>query len=333
MTNKQVLITGASGFVGRHLCQYLVECGWRVRAVVRSAAMHHALPATVDGVVVPDITGTVDWHPLLRDTSAVVHLVGRTHGLRKHGADPREAYQRINVDATRQLVRACGETGLGRFVFLSSIKVVGKGAAEEYTETTPCRPADEYGKTKWEAEKLVGDVGRHMGLATVILRPPLVYGPHVIGNFLRLLALTRRRLPLPLGAVRNARSLVFVGNLVSAVRRVLEHPAAAGEVFHVADDTPLSTRDLLHKLSTLQGHSPWLLPVPVSLLRLTAALLGHGLDVARLVDSLTVSTQKLRDKIGWDPAFTSDEGLRQTVQWFSALEGNHGAVPIEERSA
>jgi nucleoside-diphosphate-sugar epimerase len=323
MTGR-VLVTGANGFVGRVVCAQLMAAGWAVRAGVRRTEAIAALPVGVEPLIVPPAGGAGDWVPALRGTDAVVHLVARTHVLRDRASDPLAAYRRINVDGTRQLLAASSTTGVRRFVYMSSIKAVGEGNDNlPYTEAAACEPEDAYGISKLEAEGLVLAAARD-GVEPVVLRPPLVYGPGVQGNFLRLLEAVSRGIPLPLGSVNNARSMISVANLASVVQFGLEKPGATGEVFHVTDDTTLSTPQLISRLADLMHRPVRLLPVPVSLLRVGGRLLGRAGEVNRLVSSLTVSSAKARHVLGWVAPQSVEEGLRDTVTWFRATVAGSG---------
>ncbi len=313
----QVAVTGANGFVGQHLCSALAEQSRDVRGVVRRSEAVEMLPAGVEPALVQRMQEPASWEKAVRGASAVVHLIGRAHVMRDPSTDPLAAYREVNVGITRALLKACHSEGVPHFVFLSSIKAVGEGAAKSYEESSPCAPEDPYGVSKREAEELVLNAGRDGDMVTTVLRPPLVYGPGVKGNFLRLLGLARRGLPLPLGCVRNARSMVFVGNLASAIETVLEYPDDAEGIFHVADPGPaLSTPELVQKLAQLMGRPARIVPFPVGLMRLAGKVLGRTDDVDRLTRSLVVSTELIPEKLGWEAPYSVDEGLAETVRWY-----------------
>jgi len=199
-------------------------------------------------------------------------------------------------------------------------------------ESSPLVAEDPYGRSKADAERGLAALASAGRLAPVILRPPLVYGPEARGNFARLVALVARGVPLPLGAVRNRRSLLFVGNLVDAIVRSLDHPAAAGETFMVSDGEDLSTPDLVRRIARALGRPARLVPVPPALLRLGGALAGRSDDVARLLDDLVVDPSKVRALLGWSPVFTLDEGLHQTAVWYRTVADHpYGGRSIGER--
>lgn len=314
----RVLVTGASGFVGGHLCPELMAAGWTVRAVVRNPEAARRLPEGVEHFMISGIGSETDWAEGLEGVDAVAHLAGRAHVTHEESADPMGAYREVNVGGTRRLAEACSEAGVCRLVFVSSVKAVGEGAPVAYTEETACRPEDAYGVSKLEAEGALAEVFTRTGLEAVVLRPPLVYGPGVKANFLRLLGLVERGLPLPFGSVKNARSMVYVGNLVGAILLCLEHPAASGGTFFVADGEPPSTRGLVMKMGEALKRPARLVPVPVPLLRLGGRVTGRSAEVDRLVGSLTMSTEKIRRHLGWSPRYSVDDGLRETVNWYKA---------------
>jgi len=310
----RVLVTGATGFVGRALLPRLLEQGWVVRAAVRRPDA--ALPEGVEAVVAGDLEAGVDWRPALEGVDLVVHLAARVHVMGETGMDVLERYRRTNVAATRRLAEAARAAGVRRFLLMSSVKAMGEGGGAPFTEATPPAPADPYGVSKLEAEAaLCAAAGDAAGDAMewVVLRPPLVYGPGVGANFGKLLTLARRGVPLPLGAVRNRRGLIFVGNLADAVIRCLTHPGAAGRCFLIQDGEPLAVPELVRRLAACFGRRALLVPVPVALLRLAARVLGARAAFDRLCGSLEVDDSALRRATGWTPPFTVDEGLRATV--------------------
>lgn len=306
----RVLVSGANGFVGAALCQALAGRGWAVVPAVRRA---RGLPGEV---VVGDIGPGTDWRAALAGCDAVAHLAARVHVMREASREPLAAFREVNTAGTLNLARQAAEAGVRRFVYLSSIKVLGEGRDAPYTLADEAAPAEPYALSKWEAEQGLHALGRNTGLEVVVLRPPLIYGPGVKANFLGLLRALARGWPLPLGAVHNRRSLLYRGNLASAIEVCLTHPAAAGRTFLVCDGEDVSTPELIRRLARALGRPARLLPVPPSLLRLGAGLLGRGAQARRLLDSLAVDGGALREALGWTPPHTLDEGLRVTARWY-----------------
>lgn len=310
MTGR-VLVAGASGFIGSALIKRLERDGrWESLAGSRRGG---SLPRSAEWVVTPSLEAGADWSPALRGVNAVVHAAGRAHVLDEAATDPLEAFRRCNVDGTLQLARQAAQAGVRRFVFLSSIGVLGRSSERPFRFDDSPAPEDDYALSKWEAEQGLWQVGRETGMEMILVRPPLVYGPKAPGNFGKLVEWVERGVPLPLGAVYNRRSLVGVDNLVDLLVTCLEHPAAANRVVLAADGEDLSTTDLLRRLSAAMGRRARLVPVPHGLLRAGAEIVGRGEMARRLLDSLQVDITDTRDTLGWEPPVSLDEGLRRAV--------------------
>lgn len=243
----------------------------------------------------------------------VVHLAARVHMMRESVQDPLASYLEINTGATLNLARQAVQSGVKRFVFISTIKVNGEGRDAAYRETDVPAPEDAYAISKWEAEQGLQRIARETGLEVVILRPPLVYGPGVKANFLRLMKTIQRGWPLPLGAIRNRRSLLYLGNFVDAIRLCVEHPAAAGQTFLLDDGQAVSTPELIRAVARAMGRPARLLAVPVGVLAFLGALLGKRAAVARLTGSLHVDSSAIRSRLGWTPPYSMEAGLAATV--------------------
>lgn len=311
------LVTGGDGFVGSRVCDLLARRDYRITSASRNAAARAG--AGPYRRVALDLTGHGDLRPLLEGVDCVVHLAARTHVMRDTAADPLREYRRINTEGTSKLATAAARAGVRRFVFLSSIKVNGEQTTTRpYTEADEPHPEDAYGITKWEAERALRVVESRTGMEVVIVRPPLVYGPGVKANFLRLMQLVARGVPLPLGAIDNRRSMVYVGNLADAVRACVELPQAAGKTYLVSDGADLSTPQLIRALAQALRVKPRLVGMPLPWLTVAAAALGQGALVSRLTQSLQVDSTRLREDLGWHPPYTVDAGLAETAAWFQA---------------
>ena len=312
MSDGTILVTGANGFVGRVLCDALAGSGRAVRKAVRAVAAGDA-----NAIAVGDIGPATDWRAALEGVGAVVHLAARTHVLREAAPDPLAAYLRVNAGGTESLARSAAARGVRRLVFLSSVKVNGERTREHpCTEDEPPRPEDAYGASKWTAEQALARVAAETGLEAVVLRAPLVYGPGVKGNFLRLMQLVARGVPLPLGAVANRRSLIHAGNLAHAIVTALDAPRAAGRTYLVSDGEDVSTPELVRMLARALGVKPRLLPVPLAALGIAAALAGKRAELARLTGSLQVDSSRIRTELAWRPPFTLAQGLGLTARWY-----------------
>ena len=243
--------------------------------------------------------------------------------MRERAADPLAAFRRTNVEGTLRLARAAAEAGTERFVFLSSVKVLGEATPDRpFTDSSPPDPRDPYGVSKWEAEKALSEIAGRFKMGVVILRPPLVYEPGVKGNFRSLMRLVDRGVPSPLGSIANRRSLLCLGNLVDAIERCLAHRAAAGRTYLIHDGEDLSTADLLRRLAAALGRKAPPFSVPEAVLKLAAGCLGRKAEAGRLLGSLMVDDRPLRVELGWKPPFTVEQGLAETAKWYRERADN-----------
>jgi nucleoside-diphosphate-sugar epimerase len=305
---SDILITGSNGFVGSALVSALPEHAVR-RALRRSVAFLRP-----NDYIVGDIGPSTDWHLALAGVDCVVHLAARTH-VKKDTMDA--LYRTVNVEATRNLAQQAAVAGVRRFVFLSSIKVNGEvTVARPFTADNPPHPEDIYGITKREAEDALRDISANTGMEIVILRPPLVYGPGVKGNFLSLMHCIARGVPLPLGSIINRRTLIYVGNLVDAIIAATDSPVPAGKTYLVGDSEDVSTPGLIRSIAIAMHVHPCLLPFPPALLRASANAVGKREEMRRLTGSLQVDSSKIRNELNWNPRFDLAQGLARTAQWY-----------------
>jgi len=310
------LITGANGFVAGALCGQLIGMGFEVRGVVRSEGS--MLPAGIERISVGGIDGNTDWSGALQGIDCVIHLAARVHVMREGSADPLAEFRKVNVSGTRRLAEAATAAGVKRFVYVSSIKVNGEATFERpFSESDVPNPQDPYGISKWEAEAVLHRISKETGLEVVILRPPLVYGPGVGGNFIRMLVWIKRGIPLPLGSVRNRRSMIYVENLADALIHCATHAKAAGETFLIADSESISTPELIRLLAEKMGRKPRVFSFPVSLLKLLGKFTGKSSEIERLTGSLEADASKIRKMLDWKPPRSLDDGLKKTADWFS----------------
>lgn len=305
-----MLITGANGLVGRALCSVLDQTEHKVVRAVRISITPWEVP-------VGDLNESTDWSEALgQNTDVVVHLAAQVPLTDGVSSSSGGLYGQVNTLGTANLARQCAEHGVKRFVFVSTVKVLGEGKSEPYRNADLAVPPDAYAISKWDAEQALWQVAAETGMEVVILRPPLVYGPEVKGNFLRLMQAIDKRRPLPLGAIQNQRSLVYLGNLVDVIRLCLTHPKAAGKAFLVSDGDDVSTPELVRRIAASLGRRPFLLPVPVSWMRWAGRVLGKQAAVDRLLSSLCVDISPLREELSWTPPYTMQEGLEATAQWY-----------------
>ncbi len=311
----RILVTGANGFVGAKLCTVLPRPGSVVRAGCRRGG---TVPAGAQEVArIGDAGPEADWTAALAGVDAVVHLAARVHVMREESRDPLAEFRRVNVAGTRRLAECAVQAGVRRFVYVSSIKVNGeRTGSRPFTETDPPCPEDAYAQSKYEAEMALREIAARTGMEIVIVRPPLVYGPGVKGNFLALLRVVQMGLPLPLASCNNRRSLVGLSNIADLLALCVTHPAAAGETFLAADGEELSTPELLRRAGRALGRPARLFPVPPALLRAGARMLGRAGAGERLCGSLQIDISRTRRILGWNPPSSVDEELARTAQWY-----------------
>jgi len=306
----KILLTGANGFLGSSLAVNLNARPYvRLTAAVRRRV---EIPASYF-FEVSGLYANTDWSTAVANQQVVIHAAARAHIMKDEVSDPLAEYRRINVDGTLNLARQTAAAGVDRFIFISSIKVNGEQTplGQPFTADDTAAPEDAYGISKWEAEQGLNKIAAETGMEVVIIRPPLVYGPNVKGNFASMINLVERGFPLPLGAIHNQRSLVALDNLVDLIITCIDHPAAANQVFLAGDGQDLSTTELLRGVAKAAGKRSRLIPFPSSLLMLAATLLGKKLVAQRLLGSLQVDISKARDLLGWEPPLSTEEGLRR----------------------
>jgi nucleoside-diphosphate-sugar epimerase len=277
-------------------------------------------------VVLHDRSTERETNDALQGVQIVVHLAARVHVMVDDASNPLQEFQRVNVDWTERLVTRAAAQGVLRFVYLSSVKVNGEQTVVPFTEQDTPKPQDSYGVSKWEAEQALARVSTQTGMEAVVARSPLVYGPGVRGNFLQLLNIIRRGMPLPLASIRNQRSLVYLGNLVDALARCIQDPRAAGQTYLVRDGEDLSTPELVRRLSLAMESSVCLWPCPTSLLYWMGQVAGKRDMIDRLVGSLQVNSSKIQTELDWHPPFSVDAGLSETAVWFRARTSSLAGV-------
>ncbi len=319
----RILVSGANGFIGSGLCRTLSREGFLVRCAVRR---RETFPREgCEYVQVGDIGPGTEWSEALEGVAAVVHLAARVHRMRDTSDEASVQYERVNTLGTIHLAAAASKARVPRFLFLSTVKVSGEETFDTpFSEDAPPRPQDAYAISKWKAEQGIREISRRDGLETVIIRPPLAYGPGVRANFLRLMRLVDRAMPLPLGAVKNRRSLVGLQNLAFFIVSCLRRPEAAGNTFFVRDSEDTSTADLIRRMAQALGRRPRLIPAPVSLLKFAAGLVGKKSAVQRLTGSLQVDDSKARELLAWSPPFSMDEEMARTAEWYIRTFRKHG---------
>jgi nucleoside-diphosphate-sugar epimerase len=313
----KVLVTGASGFVGRAVCARLSEVG-DVELTATARSSDHA-GVTGGGIVARELGSDTSWRDLLDSVDVIVHAAARVHVMR--GPDDHAAYRRVNVDGTLNLARQAADCGVQRFVFLSSVKVNGDNTqpGQAFGADDQPAPVDAYGLSKHEAEMGLLRLVKGHDMEVVTIRPPLVYGPGVKANFLALMRWVYKRYPLPFATVDNARSLLALDNLVDLIGICCRHPGAANETFMAADGEDISTAELVSRIGIALNRPARLVAVPPKVLLTLATIAGKRSETNKLLGNLQVDTRKTRELLDWKPATTMDQALVATAKHF--LEG------------
>ncbi len=322
---KNILVTGATGFIASHLVPVLAQ-NWHIRAALRQETKGDNFSKSITTITVGEIDGETNWHQSLEGIDTVIHLAGRAHILAEKVANPEQEFLRVNTFGTANLVKQSLAMGVKHFIFISSIGAMASLNEQILRENSPCQPDTPYGHSKLLAEKALIEETKNSNMTWTIIRPPLVYGPGNPGNMERLIKLINLGLPLPFAAINNRRSLVFVENLVDALVSVLRYPhKAANQIFLISDGQDVSTSELIDKISQLKNKPIKQLPVPPNLL----TILGKGGDyvenmlhrqmpinsttVERLVGSLFVDIRYIQNTLLWHPPYTIDQGLEKTL--------------------
>lgn len=314
----KILLTGANGFIGKSLCQRLLDERNNIVAPVRSpnSLVNDDL---IQAVHITSLHDDIDWSEMLRGVEVVVHLASRVHVMNDSSKDPLDEYRKINVDATLDLACKAAIAGVKRFIFISSIKVNGESTLlnHPFTEEDIPKPVDPYGISKLEAENGLFQMAKETGMEVVCIRPPLVYGPGVKANFLSMMWWLHKGIPLPFGAIQNKRSLIALDNLVDLILICVDHPAAANQVFLAGDGDDLSTTELLQRVAGVLSKPSWrLLPVPHKFLETGLEMVGKRDLAKRLCGSLQVDISKAKKLLNWVPPVSVNKGVQKTVKYF-----------------
>ena len=314
----KVFITGATGFVGRALVSELISSDVEIVATVRHRTAE--LPERVRQIVCDDLSQLSETNSLidiLSDVDIVIHTAARAHVMRDSISDPLNEYRKMNVTATKELARQAAEAGVKRFIFVSSVKVNGESTSHNqmFSETDEPQPVDDYSLSKLEAEQALIDMRKVSPMKVVIIRSPLVYGPGVKANFANVIKLINKGWSLPFGRVHNKRSMIAIDNLIAFIKLCMSHPAAANELFLIADKEDISTTALLKNIAKAYGVKSILLPIPVALMSGLAKLLGKQDLADRLFGNLQIDTSKARRILNWSPVITMDEQLEKMADF------------------
>ncbi len=319
LSKQRVLVTGASGFVGRVLIQTLLDNDYNVIAAVRSETVTY--PDEVELLRYSDISDN-DWGVKLSSVDIIIHAAARVHVMDEYSTDPLTAFREVNVTGTLNLAKQAALSDVKRFIFISSVKVNGEMTlkGKPFEPTDDFIPSDPYGLSKYEAEQGLLKLAKQTEMEVVIIRPPLVYGLGVKANFAAMINLIKKGLPMPFGAINNQRSLVSLDNLVNFIIHCIDHPKAANEIFLISDGEDVSTTELIKKVAKAFDKKAWLLHIPVSWMTFIAKLVGKTDVTERLFGSLQVDSSKARDLLGWKPVVTMDEQLKKIAENYLSNE-------------
>jgi nucleoside-diphosphate-sugar epimerase len=316
----RILVTGAFGFIGTELCNALTQRGCHVRKGTRAKNARNLEDTFEIGNIGPE----TNWEPALKDIDAVVHLAARVHVMNEKSTDPSKDFGLVNVLGTEKLANSAVKAGVKRFIFLSTVKVNGEFSRRDssgFTEQDFPNPQDAYAVSKWETEQLLNRISQKSNLEVVIVRSPLVYGPGVKANYLRLMKYIEMGLPLPFKSVKNLRSYVSLTNLVDFLILCLENQNVAGETFLVSDNEDISTAQLIQKISYQMNRIIRLYPFPIVMLKVCAYLIGKQAAIDRLCGDLQVDISKAKKQMGWIPPYSIDIGIKDTVNWYLGNPG------------
>lgn len=309
----KILVTGATGFIGRNLCKKLLSDGQQIRCAIRSTGQKDLLYNGVEFVHVEAINSKTDWSQALIGIETVIHLAARVHVMHETADDPLKEYLAVNSAGTINLASQAQLAGVKRFIFMSSVGVNGDSSGNKsFTETDVPAPHNMYSISKKDAEDKLQKLASDNKMKIVIIRAPLTYGKSNLGNFHALVQVVKKGIPLPLSAIQNLKSFIYVGNLVDALSICISHPSAKG-IYLVSDGEDISTTELITRLYKTLGRPARLFYFPFVLLRLAAFVTGKSEVLNRLTNSLTVSTSKIRHELDWKPPYSMSEGLKETL--------------------
>jgi len=306
-----ILITGANGFVGKALTKALLNAGYFVRGAVRALPQHPFIEhENFELIAAGEINSQTNWSEALKSIDIVIHTAARVHMMNETALDPFTEYREVNTAGTLKLVEDSIEAGIKKIIFISSIKVNGEETIDKpFTESDFCSPDDPYGLSKWEAEQGIIQKAFGRNISYTIIRLPLVYGDGVKANFQKLVQLVKSNIPLPLGAIKNKRSFLYIGNLSSAIFEIIRNPASHNKTYLLSDNDDVSTAELIRKIAKAYGVKRYLLPVPLFLFKLLGKITGKQKAITRLLGSLQVDSSKVRQELNWTPPYTVQTGL------------------------
>ena len=311
---KKILVTGASGFIGQALCNKLIKLNLIVCATVRNP-MPHSVSNDFECISVGNINLETNWKNALKKVDYIIHCAGIA---KMTSIKDLDYYNLVNVEGTKRLAEHAVKAGIKRLVFLSSVKVNGEITdqitKQKFSHKDNSNPKDLYAISKLEAEKALWEISSRTGLEMVVVRLPLVYGYGVKGNLARLIKLVKSGIPLPLGLIKNQRSMIGIDNLIDLLIRCIDHPEANGKTFLASDKEDLSTPELIKLIASSMGKKVNLFPFPISILKFLGSVFGKSEEINRLVGSLRIDDSYTKEILNWTPPISVEEGIRRMVQ-------------------
>jgi nucleoside-diphosphate-sugar epimerase len=312
----RILITGANGFIGNAICQSFLTQGFSVRAIARNQTVGNLSETDrLEWIPMGDLNSSTDWSNALKDIDIVIHTAARAHKMQDNAEDPLQSYRDMNTQVTLNLFAAAIQAQIKKFIFLSSIKVNGEETkSKPFAENDVVGTIDAYGLSKWEAEQGIANLAQSTSMNYTILRLPLVYGKGVKANFANLIKLVKTALPLPLGAIHNKRSFIYIGNLISAINAIMSSEKSAQKTYLLSDNEDLSTPELIRLIARSYNAKLFLPQIPLCFLRVLAFLTGKKAFLGRLTSSLQVDSGKIRGDLNWKPPYSVEMGLAEMVK-------------------
>lgn len=312
---KKICITGANGFIGKSICQSLINSNYRVRAFTRS--LTGIIKANnIEYIKINSDFTKVNWRDLLIGCDCVVHCAGKVPSLKKK--EKIEYYKSINIDGTRYIAEQSSKAKVKKFIFLSSINVLGSNTNKRkpFVYNDKPEPDSDYGLSKLLAEKLLKKISKETGLDIVIIRPPIVYGPNAPGNFKRLIKIVNSGIPLPFGKINNKRSFIGISNLIEVIKCCIKNPKVAGKTFLVSDGKDLSTKELINHIALSNRKSSRLFPFPKVLLSLFGKMINKNEEMSRLLGSLQVDINYTMKVLNWRPRTSVRDEIKKMSNYY-----------------
>ena len=304
-----IAITGANGFLGRYLSVYLEKNNINVRRIQRIKDR--------SSFFIPEINDLTDWSEALNNVDIVIHCAGKAHIFNLEKETINSIYS-FNLNATKRIAAQASEIGVKRFIFISTAKVFGEETElnQYFDSKSKSNPKDHYAISKLEAEKALKEITSTNKMELVIIRPPLIYGPGVKGNFLKMINYIERGYPIPLGSITNKRSLLYIGNLSDLILKCIKSNKVSGKTLLPTDKTTISTKELILKIGFVLRKKPFLISFPKFLLLFLSYLIGKKSEVKKLINSLNIDSKETQEIIKWTPPFSIDDGLKETAKWY-----------------